>query len=40
MSGLGGDTHCGLASSQTEVGGRDIKEVDSVGTYDDLVEEL
>jgi hypothetical protein len=40
MSGLEGDTHCGLASSQLEIGGRHIKEVDSVGAYDDFIEEL
>ena len=39
-SGLEGDTNCGVASSLIELGGRHIKEVDSVGAYDDFVKEL
>ena len=36
----GGDTNDGIASSLMEIGVRDIKDVDSIGEYDDFVEEL
>jgi hypothetical protein len=34
------ETNDGTTSSLMEIGGRDIKDVDFVGVYDDFVEEL